>query len=194
MARFEEVQMKIAEAAKKHIEIYNMQVLIEQFTMDRECRFFMTLTDLEKPFPLSAIVSFTYDAFQTGYTMYEEDEEEEEEDKSEQEIDTSVELEVTINLPIMQGNPDIEALFETIEDEYPDTEPILITKEVIPSDEPTKEYEISYTYNIDSEDAIDEDLYNEIFEELKEILELIYGKTKNYIDMSWYGGEEDDSL
>lgn len=193
MARFEEVQMKIAEAAKKHIEIYNMQVLIEQFTMDRECRFFMTLNDLAKPFPLSAIVSFTYDAFQTGYTMYEEEEGVEEE-SFEQEIDTSVELEITINLPIMEGNPDIETLFENIEDEYPDTEPILITKEVIPSDEPTKEYEISYTYNIDSEDATDEELYNEIFEELKEILELIYSKTKDYIDMSWYGGEDDDSL
>jgi len=39
MTRFEEVQMKIAESAKNYLEIFNMQVFIEQFTLDRESRF-----------------------------------------------------------------------------------------------------------------------------------------------------------
>ncbi len=40
MARFEEVQMAIAESAKNYLDIYNMQVLIEQFTLDRRRQVF----------------------------------------------------------------------------------------------------------------------------------------------------------
>ncbi len=185
MARFEEVQMTIAESAKNHLDIYNMQVLIEQFTLDREGRFSLTLPNMEQPFPVSATVSFVYDAFQTGMTLYEEITTDEDSD-----VDTSVELEFTIKLPIMKGYPDIEALIDEINEEYPDTEPILMIREIIGSDEPFKEYEIHYSYDIEPEDATDNELFDEIFQELKEIMELIYERTENYIDQSWYSGEE----
>jgi hypothetical protein len=185
MARFEEVQMRIAESAKNHLDIYNMQVFIEQFTLDRESRFSLSLPEMEPPFPVSAAVSFTYDAFQTGMTIYEE-----ETGENNSDVDTSLELEFLIKLPIMEEYPDIEALLEEISEEYPDTEPVLIAKEILPNDEPTKEYEISYIYDIESEDVMDSELFDEIFAELKGILELVYKRTKDYIDLSWYRREE----
>lgn len=185
MARFEETQMAIAESAKRYLDIYNMQVFIEQFTLDREGKFFLTLPNTEPPFPVTATASFTYDAFQTGMSLYEEDA-----DEGNQDVDTSIELEININLPIMNNYPDIEALLEEISEEYPDTEPILTSKEVFPSDESSKEYEISYTYDISSEDVTDSEMFNEIFEELRGILGLIFKRTENYIDTSWYGSEE----
>ncbi|MDI6800505.1 MAG: hypothetical protein QMD01_00400 [Thermodesulfovibrionales bacterium] len=186
MARFEELQMKIAESAKNYLEIYNMQVLIEQFTLDRESKFFISLPNIEPPFPLSAIVSFIYDAFQTGMTLYEDSATEDAAD-----IDTSIELEFLIKLPVMEGYPDIEALLEEISEMFPDTEPILITKEIFPGDELIKEYEISYAYNIEPEDIVDNELLNEMFEELRGILGLIYKRTVNYIDTAWYKEEEE---
>ncbi|MCC6347083.1 MAG: hypothetical protein IT388_07855 [Nitrospirales bacterium] len=185
MTRFEEVQMKIAESAKNHLEIFNMQVFIEQFTLDRESRFSLTLPTLDPPFPLSATVSFTYDAFQTGMTLYEENPEEANSD-----VDTSVELEFSLKLPIMQGYPTVEALLQEIDEEYPDTEPMLTVKEMFPSEDNIKEYEISYLYSIDVDEAMESDLFDQIFEELKEVLELVYRRTKDYIDHSWYRGEE----
>jgi hypothetical protein len=186
MIRFEEVQMKIAEFAKNHLEIFNMQVFIEQFTLDRESTFSLTLPDMEPPYPLSATVSFTYDAFQTGITLYEDTAPEE----GDVDVDTTLELEFTVRLPMMTDYPDIEALLEEIEESYPDTQPILITREVLPSDEPSKEFEISYTYDIDAEDAAEEELFDQIFEELKGILELVHRRTRDYIDHSWYSSEE----
>lgn len=186
MARFEEVQMTIAESAKNYLEIYNMQVFIEQFTLDREGRFSLTLPNMEQPFPVSATVSFIYDAFQTGMTLYEDNIQ----DESSPDVDTSIELEFTVKCPIMKGYPDIEALVEEISEEYPDTEPILTIREIIDGDEPFKEYEIHYSYDISPEDATDSELFDEIFEELKEIMELIYERTESYIDQSWYRGEE----
>lgn len=185
MARFEEVQMTIAESAKNYLDIYNMQVLIEQFTLDRESRFSLTLPNIEYPFPVSATVSFVYDAFQTGMTLYEENITDEDSD-----VDTSIELEFTVRLPIMKDYPDIEALIEEIRMEYPDTEPLLTIREIIGSDESFKEYEIHYSYDIEPEDATDSELFDEIFQELKDIMELIYERTENYIDQSWYNGEE----
>ena len=187
MARFEEVQMKIAESAKNHLEIFNMQVFLEQFTLDRECRFSLTLPNIEPPFIVSATASFTYDAFQTGMTINEE----EAADNDDSDVDNSIELEFSVRLPIMAAPPDIGALLEEIEEEYPDTDPVLITKEVLPDDGPwpSKDYEISYSYQIDSEDLNDSELYDEIFEELAGILELTFRKTKDYIDVSWYRGE-----
>lgn len=196
MVRFEEVQMKIAESAKNHLEVYNMQVFMEQFNLDREGKVFLTMPYMEPPFPVSAAVSFTYDAFQTGLSIYEENTDEGELDvgTSIEDVDTSIELEFTVNLPIMMdGCPDIKTLFEEIDEEYPDTEPVLITKEIFPGDEsdkPTKEYEISYTYDIDSEDIADSELLDEIFEDLKGIMELIYKRTKDYMDLSWYRRKE----
>jgi hypothetical protein len=185
MTRFEEVQMRIAESAKNYLEIFNMQVFIEQFTLDRESRFSLTLPDMEPPFFISAVVSFTYDAFQTGMTLYEE-----ETDENDMDIDTSLELEFTIKLPLMEGDPAIDELLEEIKEEYPDTEPVLTAKEVLMSDESSKEYEISYIYNIEAEDVMDSELLDQIFNELKDIMQLIYNRTKDYIDLSWYREEE----
>src|SRR3974390_2153282 len=100
MTRFEEVQMKIAESAKNYLEILNMQVFIEQFTLDRESRFSLELPNMEPPYSLMAVVSFTYDAFQTGMTLYDDDAEE-----NSMDADTSLELEFEINLPIMEDYP-----------------------------------------------------------------------------------------
>ncbi len=185
MTRFEEVQMRVAESAKNHLEIFNMQVFIEQFTLDRESRFSLTLPDLEPPFFLATTVSFTYDAFQTGMTLYED-----EEDEGDMDVDTSLELEFTIKLPVMESYPAIEELVEEIKEEYPDTEPILTARETLMIEEPIREYEISYIYNIDADDIVDADLLDQIFNELKEIMELIYKRTKDFIDLSWYREEE----
>ena len=42
MTRFEEVQMKLAESSKNFLEVYNIQVFIEQFSLTRESRFSLT--------------------------------------------------------------------------------------------------------------------------------------------------------
>lgn len=188
MTRFEEVQMKIAESAKNHLEIFNMQVFIEQFTLDRESTFSLTLPDMEPPYLLTATVSFTYDAFQTGMTLYESGPADEGE--ADMEVDTSIELEFSVKLPMLAGPPDLEALLEEIEEGYPDIQPLLIVKELIPSDEPSKEYEITYAYDIEAEDAADADLFDQIFAELRAVLELVLERTRDYIDHSWYSGEE----
>ncbi len=187
MARFEEVQMRIAESAKRHLEVYNMQVFIEQFTLDRESRFSLTLPEMNVPFQISATASFTYDAFQTGMSLYEETAAE----KGSSDVDTSIELDFTINLPVMEGTPDLEALLQEIEVEYPETEPVLVIKEILSSEEPLKEYEITYTYSIEEEDLLDSELVDEIFEELRGVLDLVYKRTKTYINKSWYRGEDD---
>ncbi len=191
MARFEELQMKIVESAKNHLEIYNMQVFVEQFNLDREAKIFLTMPYMEQPFPVSATVSFIYDAFQTGLSIYEEGADEEELDvgASAEDVDSSIELEFIVNLPIMNNYPNIKTLLEEINEQYPDTESILMVKEIFPNDEfdePTKEYEISYTYDIELEDVADSELLDEIFEDLKGIMELIHKRTKGYLDLSWH--------
>jgi hypothetical protein len=186
MARFEEIQMKIAESAKKFLDIYNMQVFIEQFTLDRESKVSLTLREMKPPFPVSATVSFTYDAFQTGATLYEENEYE----GDDTDIDTSVNLEFVVRLPIMKGSPDIDSLLDEIEDEYPDAGPYLEIKEVFGAEEPFKEYKIVYGYDIEAEDIMDSELFDEIFDELKGILDLTYKRTRDYMDLSWYEDEE----
>ncbi|NTU41574.1 MAG: hypothetical protein HGA78_00670 [Nitrospirales bacterium] len=183
MARFEEVQMRIAESAKSHLDIYNMEVFIEQFTLDRESKLYLTLNGMEPPLPVSAVVSFTYDAFQTGMTLLDHEEED-----AEESVDTSIELSITINLPLLETYPDIEDLVEEISEEFPDVEPVLISREEYPREENAKEYEITYSYDIDPEDMLDTDLFDEIFEELKGIMELVYKRTKDY--NNWHGMEE----
>ena len=186
MTRFEEVQMKIAESAKNYLEIFNMQVFIEQFTLDRESRFSLALPNMEIPYALTATVSFTYDAFQTGMTLYEDDTTEE----SSMDADTPLELEFLIKLPIMEDYPNIEALLAEVEEEYPDTQPVLFAKEIIPSEQSSREYEISYIYDIEATDLGDDELFDQLFEELRGILELILKRTQDYIDHSWYSTEE----
>jgi hypothetical protein len=186
MPRFEEVQMRLAESAKNCLELYNMQVFIEQFTLDRESKFSLTLPGIEPPFPISATVSFTYDAFQTGVALYEDSSKDDSPD-----VDTSIELEFLVRLPMMQGHPDIGRLVNEVEVEFPETEPVLTVRETYSGEEPFKEYELSYSYSLEAEDVVDSELTDEIFEELKGILELIYKRTSDYIDMSWYRGEDD---
>ena len=110
MTRFEEVQMKIAESAKSFLEVYNIQVFIEQFSLTRESRFSLTLPGMEEPYPVSAVVSLTYDVFQTSMSMYDDLKPEEDNISSE----NTLELDVIVRLPIMEGYPDIEGLLREI--------------------------------------------------------------------------------
>jgi hypothetical protein len=187
MTRFEEVQMKIAESAKSFLEVYNIQVFIEQFSLTRESRFSLTLPGMEEPYPVSATVSLTYDVFQTSMSMYDDLKPEEDNIASE----NTLELDVMVRLPIMEGYPDIEGLLREIEGQYPETEPVLLVKEFYGAGEPSKEYELSYAYDLESEDITDSEMLDGVFEELRGIMDLVYEKTKYNIDQSWYSGEDD---
>jgi hypothetical protein len=185
MARFEEIQMRIAESAKNYLELYSMQVFVEQFTLDRECRFFVTLSDLESPFPVSASVSFSFDAFQTGMTLLDDEVE------KDSDVDSSIDLEFTVNLPIMRGSPDVQALLAEVHEDFPDAEALLIFKEIFSGAEPLREYEISYSYSVEAEDIMDAELMDELFEELRGMLDLVYRRTFPHIDTSWYRDQDD---
>ena len=187
MTRFEEVQMKLAESAKNFLEVYNIQVFIEQFSLTRESRFSLTLPDMEDPYPVSATVSFTYDVFQTSMSMYDDIKPEDDSVIAE----NTIELDILVRLPIMEGYPDIEGLLREIESKYPDSEPVLVVKEFYGAGQPTKEYEVSYGYDVEPEDIPEGDILDGVFEELRGIMELIHEKTKYNIDQSWYRGEDD---
>ncbi len=189
MTRFEEVQMKVAESSKNYLEVFNIQVFIEQFSLSRESRFSLTLPDMEEPYPVSASVSFIYDVFQTGMSMCDELKQEEENALT----DNTLELDILVRLPMMEGYPDIEGLLREIETLYPETEPVLIVKELFGAGEPSKEYEISYGYDVEVGSPLQTDLLDGIFEELRSILDLVYEKTRYHIDQSWYKGEDDTS-
>ena len=189
MTRFEEVQMKVAESAKNFLEVYNIQVFIEQFSLTRESRFSLTLPEMQEPYPVSSTVSFTYDVFQTGMSMYDDIKLEEEGVLA----DNTLELDIVVRLPIMEGYPDIEGLLREIENRYPDSEPVLIVKELFGADAPSKEYEITYGYDIEVGDSLQVEVLDGVFEELKGVMELIYEKTKFNIDQSWYRGDDDTS-
>jgi hypothetical protein len=187
MTRFEEVQMKLAESSKNFLEVYNIQVFIEQFSLTRESRFSLTLPEMEDPYPVSATVSFTYDVFQTGMSMYDDMKPEDESVIAE----NTLELDILVRLPMMEGYPDIEGLLREIEEQYPESEPVLVVKEFYGAGQPTKEYELSYGYDVESEDVPEGEVFDGVFEELRGIMELIYEKTKYNIDQSWYRGEDD---
>ena len=189
MTRFEEVQMKVAESAKNFLEVYNIQVFIEQFSLTRESRFSLTLPEMQEPYPVSSTVSFTYDVFQTGMSMYDDIKLEEEGVLA----DNTLELDIVVRLPIMEGYPDIEGLLREIEKRYPDSEPVLVVKELFGADAPSKEYEISYGYDIEVGDSLQVEVLDGVFEELKGVMELIYEKTKYNIDQSWYRSDDDTS-
>jgi hypothetical protein len=189
MTRFEEVQMKVAESAKNFLEVYNIQVFIEQFSLTRESRFSLTLPEMQEPYPVSSTVSFTYDVFQTGMSMYDDIKLEEEGVLA----DNTLELDIVVRLPIMEGYPDIEGLLREIETRYPESEPVLVVKELFGADAPSKEYEISYGYDIEVGDSLQVEVLDGVFEELKGVMELIYEKTKYNIDQSWYRGDDDIS-
>lgn len=187
MTRFEEVQMRLAEASRNHLDVVTIQVFIEQFSLVRECRFSLTLPGMEDPYPVLATVSYTYDVFQSGVSMYPEDAKEDEPDYA----DNSIQLDVAIRFPVMEGYPDIEGILREVERQYSESEPTLVVKEFIGGGEPSKEYELSYGFDLDPDDVTDNGVMEGIFEELRGVMDLVYDKTRYHIDLSWYRNEDD---
>lgn len=181
MIRFEELQMKIAEAAKKFLEFQNMQVFIEQFSLERESRLSFSLAGRDFSHLYQSAAAFTYDVSQTEMSFYEEDLFE-----ADPEYHTTTELTFNIDFPSLSGYPDIDGLVKELEEEYPDIEPILIIKKIFSPLKVLHEYELTYTYEIDIEGHLDIDFIDEIFKEHRDILNFIYDKTFDYLDLSWY--------
>ncbi|MCE5312414.1 MAG: hypothetical protein LLF86_04600 [Nitrospiraceae bacterium] len=187
MVRFEELQMAIAESARKHLQILSMQVFIEQFSLERESRITLTLPDMDTlPYPLTAVVSFNYDVIQSGATIYKDNLEE----REDEEDDNFIEISFSIKLPIMHGNPDLSSLTNDIQEEFPDIEAFLLEKNITGPEEDITEHELSYFYEIDMDDVEETELFDEIFSELREIMSLSHETTRRYVDRSWY--EEQD--
>lgn len=180
MIRFEELQMKLAESAKKFLEFHNIQVFIEQFSLERESRLSFSLGGRDFSHLYQSSASFTYDVSQTEMSFYEDDMFE-----SEPEYHSTTELTFNIDFPALSRYPDIEGLIRELEEEYPDIEPVLVLRKVFSPLTILNEYELAYTYEIDIEGHLDIQFIDEIFKEHKEILNFIYDKTIDYIDFSW---------
>ncbi|MCX8034138.1 MAG: hypothetical protein N3A00_02330 [Thermodesulfovibrio sp.] len=191
MLRFEELQMKIMDAAKNYLDVFDMATLIEQYSLNKESRLSMTLPELKTPYPLSATVTFSYDAQQTSYSlMFNEDEDDEEE-----EFGDMIDVEVAISLPYLEGYNNIAELFEEIVNNNPELDPVLVKKEFFRKDMTNgEEYEILYSYIIGGEELKDNQFYEDMFFQLSNILRNIYEKTRFYIEMSWYREHEEDSF
>lgn len=190
MIRFEELQMKMMEAAKSYLEVYEMATYIEQYSLNKESRLSMTLPELKNPYPISAQISFGYDAQQTSFSLESELEEEEESN-----FGNVIEIDITINLPFLEGYNNVSELFEEIINEYPELDPVLVKKDFYRKDMVNgEEYEIIYSYIIGDEELKDNQFYEEMFFDLSNILKRIYDKTKFFIEMSWYREQEDDSF
>ena len=185
MTKFEELQMKIAESAKKYLDFQSMQVFIEQFSLERECRFSFSLTGRDFSHLYQSSVSFTYDVSQTEMSFYEE-----ELFEADPDYHTTIDLTFNIDFPLLTGYPDIDGLIRELEDEFPDIEPVLIIKKILSPLKTMQEYELSYTYEIDIEGYLDIDFIEEIFKEHRDIMNFIYDKTIDSLDLSWY--REDD--
>ncbi|GAQ94668.1 hypothetical protein TAGGR_1853 [Thermodesulfovibrio aggregans] len=190
MIRFEELQMRIMDAAKNYMDVYEMSTFIEQYSLNKESRLSMTLPEIKPPYPINATVSFSYNAHQTSYSMfYDEDEDNQDSDS----FENMVEIEVVINLPFLEGYNNVSELFDEIVNEYPDLDLVLVKKEFIGKDlVPSEEYEIVYSYPASLEELKDLQFYEEMFFDLSNILRTIYEKTRFYIDMSWYGAEDEN--
>lgn len=189
MIRFEELQMRIMDAAKNYLDVYDMSTFIEQYSLNKESKLSMTLPEIKPPYPISAMVSFSYNAHQTSFSiLFDEDEDEEESDT----FENMVEIDVVISLPFLEGYNHVRELFEEIVNEYPDLDLVLVKKEFMGKDLiQGEEYEISYSYPVAGEELKDPQFYEEMFFELSNILRTIYERTKFYIDMSWYTAEDD---
>ncbi len=187
MIRFEELQVKITESAKKFLEFQNMQVYIEQFSLERETRLLFSLPNREFSHLYQSSASFTYDISQTEMSLYYD------EDcfDAEPAYHTTTELTFNIDLPSLSGYQDIDRLVKELEEEYPDIEPILTIKKAFSPLNILYEYELTYTYEIDIEGELDIGFIDEIFKEHKDILNFIYDKTFNYLDLSWYREDEE---
>lgn len=191
MLRFEELQMKIMDAAKNYLEVFDIATFIEQYSLNKESRLSMTLPELKTPYPLSATVRFSYDAQQTSYSLMFN----EEEDNEEEELEDMIDVEVAISLPYLEGYNNITELFEEILNNNPELEPVLVKKEFFRKDMTNgEEYEILYSYIIGGEELKDNHFYEDMFFQLSNILRNIYEKTKFYIEMSWYREHDEDSF
>lgn len=187
MIRFEELQMRLMDAAKNYLEVYDMSTLVEQYSLNKESRLSMTLPEIKPPYPITATVSFLYDVQQSSSSIYFED--------SEEETEEIIELDVVINLPFVEGYNEIADLYDEILNEYSELEPVLVKKEFYRRNLiDAEEYEIIYSYVLGIEELKDLQFYEEVFFELSNILRLIYEKTKFYIDMSWYREQDYDSF
>ncbi len=189
MIRFEELQMRIMDAAKNYLDVYEMSTYIEQYSLNKESKLLMTLPEIKPPYPISATVSFSYNAHQTSSSfLYDEDEVEEDSES----FENMVEIDVIINLPFLEGYNHISELFEEIVNEHPDVDLVLVKKEFIGKDlMHGEEYEIAYSYPASIEELKDLQFYEEMFFELSNILRTIYERTRFYIDMSWYSAEDE---
>ncbi|HIJ60807.1 MAG TPA: hypothetical protein HPP56_09405 [Nitrospirae bacterium] len=183
MARFEELQIAIIEAATNYLELHNLQVLTEQFTLDRESNISLFLPNQETQHLLSAEVSYVFDAFQTGFSFVEDMTED-------KDVDTTIEIDFTIKFPVLRDYPNIMDLYNELADILEDIEATLIIKEHIDMDGSYKLYEFTYSYEIDFIEDMDSELLDVIFDELKKLMTVVYEKTKRYIDYSWYNSDE----
>lgn len=189
MIRFEELQMRIMDAAKNYLDVYDMATLIEQYSLNKESKLSMTLPEIKSPYPINATVSFSYDAQQTSFSLLFDEE------NVEEDFENIVEVEVVISLPFLEGHNHIVDLFEGIVNEYPELDLVLIKKEFLGKDLiQRQECEIFYSYAVGGQELKDTQFYEEMFFELSNILRSIYEKIKFYIDMSWYRGQEDDTF
>ncbi len=185
MTRFEELQMKLTESAKKYLDFQNLEVFIEQFTLEKESRLFFTFTGRDYAHLYRSNAIFNYDVSQTEMSLYEE-----ELFETDPDYHTTTDLIFNIDFPSLTGYPDIEGLVSDLKEEYPDIEPILIIKKTFSPLKTMQEYELSYTYELDIEGELDIEFIEEIFREHREILNFIYDRTVDYLNLKWYG--EDD--
>ena len=189
--RFEELQMRLMDAAKNYFDVYEMSTLVEQYSLNKESRLSMTLPELKPPYPLSATITFSYDAQQTSFSLTFDDEE----GDDEEDFTDIVEIDVTIHLPFLEGYNNVSELYEEIINDNPELDPVLIKKEFFRKDMMNgEEYEIIYSYIIGGEELKDPEFYEELFFDLSNILRGIYEKTRFFIEMSWYREQEDDNF
>lgn len=189
--RFEELQMRLMDAAKNYFDVYEMSTLVEQYSLNKESRLSMTLPELKPPYPLSATITFSYDAQQTSFSLTFDDEE----GDDEEDFTDIVEIDVTIHLPFLEGYNNVSELYEEIVNDNPELDPVLIKKEFFRKYMMNgEEYEIIYSYIIGGEELKDPEFYEELFFDLSNILRGIYEKTRFFIEMSWYREQEDDNF
>lgn len=172
--------MRLAESAKKFLEFQNMQVFIEQFSLEREGRLSFSLGGKDFSHLYHSSASFTYDVSQTEMSFYEDDL-----FSTEPDYHTTIEITFNIDFPVLSRHLDIESLVREIEEEYPDIEPILTLRKAFSPLNTITEYELAYTYEIDIEEQLDNEFLDEIFKEHKDVLNYIYNKTIDYLDLSW---------
>lgn len=177
------------DSAKNYLDVYEVATYIEQYSLNKECKLLMTLPELKPPYPISATVSFSYDAQQTSFSLIFNEEEDEED------FEDMVEFDISINLPFLEGYNNVAELFEEVINNNPELDPVLVKKEFFRKDSINgEEYEIIYTHVIGGEELRDNQLYDDIFLELSDILRIIYEKNKFFIESTWYKEEEDDTF